>query len=155
MKSFTIYTEGVFQSKWLSKFINKLTLFGKTGKIERLVYLTFFFIKKELSICPMFFFFEVLEKVRPVIGLKIYKKKGRKVTTKTAMPIKLNTTAQYKKAIFWLRLSISVKEEKQLVSKIFQEFYDTLILDAGNSLKKKKTYYKYAVLFKATRKFKW
>jgi hypothetical protein len=48
----------------------------------------------------MFFFFEVLEKVRPVISLKIYKKKGRKVTTKTAMPIKLNTTAQYKKAIF-------------------------------------------------------
>lgn len=67
---------------------------------EQKIYLSFFLIKKKLNICPLFFFFEVLEKIKPIVGLKIYKKKNRKLNKISAGSYILEVSAQYKKAIF-------------------------------------------------------
>jgi ribosomal protein S7 len=72
MKYF-IYKEGIFQSYFLSKFINKLPLPYKKFSIEKIIYFTFYLIKKNLKYYPLFIFFEVLEKIKPSIGLQIYK----------------------------------------------------------------------------------
>jgi hypothetical protein len=55
-----------------------------------------------LNCCPVFFFFEALEKIKPFIGLKLYKKKHRKkkIVKVTATPFFLVLPLQYKKAIF-------------------------------------------------------
>jgi ribosomal protein S7 len=72
-----------------------------------------------------------------------------------AFPFLLNTTSQYKKSILWLIQSIKLRSEHNLSLKIYYEFYDILFNFGGNTLKKKKDYYKHIILFKTVKKFKW
>lgn len=149
------YMEGIFKSIWLSKFINQWFFIGKQFSVEKIIYFSFFLIKKKLKCSPLFIFFETLEKIRPLIGLKLYKKKKRKITQVTASPIIIKEPLQYKKAIFWLAKAIKFRKEKSLSLKIIQEFYAIIFLNNGNTLKKKKEYYQYAILYKTVKKFKW
>jgi len=149
------YMEGIFKSIWLSKFINQWFFIGEQFNIEKIIYFSFFLIKKKLKCSPIFIFFEVLEKIRPLIGLKIYKKKKRKLTKVTASPIIIKEPIQYKRAIFWLATAIKFRKEKFLSLKILQEFYGIIFFNTGNTLKKKKEFYQYAIMYKTIKKFKW
>ena len=154
---FLKYNDGYYSSKWLSKFINKMSIKGKKDFIEKLIYLSLFSIKKKLKFYPLFIFFEVLEKIKISIGLKLNKNKWKnsKNIAVKAFPFLLNTTSQYKKSILWLIQSIKLRSELNLSLKIYYEFYDILFNFGGNTLKKKKNYYKHIILFKTVKKFKW
>lgn len=151
------YIEGIFRSKWFSKLINHWFFSGLHYKAEKLFYLSFYLLKSKLNCCPIFFLFEALEKIKPIVGLKIYKKKHKKkkMIKTTAIPFFLTISLQYKKAIFWLSKSIQLRFEKKLTAKISNELYAINILNGGESLKKKKECYKYAVMFKTAKRFKW
>lgn len=148
-----LYIEGTFRSKWFSKLINHWFFSGLNYKAEKIFYLSFYLLKNKLKCCPIFFLFEALEKIKPIIGLKFYKKK-KKIKI-TAIPFFLTLALQYKKAIFWLSKAIQLRFEKKLISKISNELYAINILNRGESLKKKKECYKYAIMFKTVKRFKW
>lgn len=93
------YTEGIFYSNRLSKFINYCFFRGRSHRIEKILYQSLFLIKFKLSCCPLYLFFEVLEKIKPSIGLRLYKRKKRKTHTVSAVPFVLSSVARYKKAI--------------------------------------------------------
>lgn len=150
-----VYSDGIFNSKWLSKFINQWFFVGQQQKVERLVYLTFFWIKKKLLISPLFFFFESLEKLKPILGLKIYKKKHRKEIKMRAIPYILPVSLRYKKALQWLISAIKIQAHGNLKFKIFKELFAVNFFKNSLSQKKKKEYYKYAVLYKKNSQFKW
>jgi len=147
--------DGVFWSKWLTKFFNKFCFTGKFFLVEKTIYLSFFYIKKNLNSSALFFFFEVLEKIKPMIGLKLYTLKKRKIQRAAAVPYVVNFTLQYKKAIFWIVNSIKLRKEKTGFLRVFQEFHDILLNKTGNSFLKKKEFYQNVVLFKSAKKFKW
>ncbi len=147
--------DGVFWSKWLLKFINKFIFTGKKYLVEKIIYLSFFYIKKNLNSSAIFFFFEVLERIKPIVGLKFYTLKKRKLKRITAVPYIVSISLQYKKAIFWLVNAIKLRKEKEWFLKIFQEFYDILLNKTGHSFLKKKEFYRYVILFKTAKKFKW
>lgn len=149
------YVESFFQSKWLSKFVKQWFFKGKNYKLEKILYRSFFNLKKKLKYCPLFFFFEAIEKIKPEIGLKIYHKRKNKINQTTTIPYILDSLAQYKKSIRWLVKSIKLRKDFFLIDKINKEFYDIIIHNKGDSLKKKKGYYKYAVMFKSIIKYKW
>jgi ribosomal protein S7 len=90
------YIEGIFFSKWFSKFINNCFRLKNKITVEKILYQTFFFLKKKLNFSCLFFFFETLEKVKPVIGLKVFTV-GKNKTK--AIPTFLHVGLQYKKAI--------------------------------------------------------
>jgi ribosomal protein S7 len=142
--------EGVYTSKYLSTFINSLSFSGDKLKTELLVYNSFFLIKKQLRLCPIFLFFEVLEKIKPVFGLKLYgcRTKSKQIV---AIPYILNKGLRYKKAVFWL--SRAIKPSNKF--KIFNEFYAVVFLNSGVSLKKKLQHYEYGSLYKKSKRFKW
>jgi hypothetical protein len=48
-----------------------------------------------------------------------------------------------------------VRHEKKLILKIVNELYGINFLNVGESLKKKTEYYKFGVMFKVTKRFKW
>ena len=146
-----IYNEGVFFSKWVSKFINKCLQIAKKIKIEKIIYANFFFIKKNLNFAPLFLFFEILEQIKPIVGLKVY---TLGVGKTKAIPIFLNIGLQYKKALFWLVSSIIVRKEIKIINKVYGEFYDTLIKKTSETLLKKKKHYKYTIIFKSVKRFK-
>lgn len=151
------YIEGTFRSKWFSKLINHWFFSGLNYRAEKIFYLSFYLLKNKLNCSPIFFLFEALEKIKPIIGLKLYKKKQKKkkMMKITAIPFFLTLALQYKKAIFWLSKAIQLRFEKKLTSKISNELYAVNVLNVGESLKKKQECYKYAVMFKTAKRFKW
>lgn len=122
---------------------------------EYIISSVFFLFKKKLRIAPLFFFFEVIEKIKPIVGLKLYKKQRKKINGVIALPYLLDIPLRYKKAIFWLSRAIKLRVGSTFFVKIFQEFYDILFLNSGLSYKKKKEYYGYSMLYKKVHKFKW
>lgn len=128
---------------------------GKKFLFEKMLYFSFFLIKKRLSGCAFFFFFEILEKIKPMIGLKLYLVQKKKIQRTIAIPYILRISLQYKKAMFWLSNAIKIRKEKKWSLKLFHEFYDIILNKMGNAFLKKKDFYKYVILFKTTKKFKW
>jgi len=149
------YIEGVFKSRWLSKFINQWSFTSEKIKIENLIYSVLFLYKRNYNFCGLSYFFQALEKIKPIVGLKIYKKSwGRKKKIRVASFI-LPVGLQYKKAIFWLSKSMKLRKEIHLKDKLVNELNDILCNTTSLALKKKKEHYKFAVMFKAVKKFKW
>jgi ribosomal protein S7 len=70
------------------------------------------------------------------------------------VPFILDNLAQYKKSIYWLVKAIKLRKEFFLTDKVIKEFYDIIFYNKGDSLKKKKNYYRYAVIFKSGTKYK-
>lgn len=150
-----IYQEGIFTSKWLSKFINCWFFEGEKFKIEKLIYFSFFCLKKYFESNALFFFFESLERLKPWIGLKLNKLVKSKKKKIQSYPVILSKKAQYKKAIYWLVKSIQLRKEVSFSIKLINEITSIVFDELTNSLKKKKEYYNYAIMFKSIRKFKW
>ena len=150
-----IYKDAIFQSRWLSKFISCLFFTGKKWKAEKMIYFSFFCLKYFFIINMLYLFLEILECLKPWIGIKIYhtlKGKRKKIQ---AYPIILTINTQYKKAIYWLLSSIKLRQELNFCIKINTEIKNIIFNETTNSFKKKKEYYNYAILFKSTQKFKW
>jgi ribosomal protein S7 len=151
MKKF-IYQEGVFNCKWLSKFINCWFFKGEKFKIEKLIYDSIFFLKLFLSTNGLLLLFEALDHLRPWIGLKLHRSGKQR---NQAHPVILTPNIQYRKAIYWLVKSIQLRKEINFSMRMCYEIKGIVFGEMTNSLRKKKEYYNYAVLFKSVRKFKW
>lgn len=154
MKNLT-YQEGIFNSKWLSKFINCWFFKGEKFKIEKLIYESFFCLKKKFNINGLLLLLEVLEQLKPWIGLKLHRSTNQRKSQIQAHPVILTSNIQYRKAIYWLVKSIQLRKEINFSIRMSNEIKGIVFGEMTNSLKKKKEYYKYAVLFKSVRKFKW
>ena len=112
--------DGVFKSILLSKFIKHLYTLANSSLIFKSIYTVFYILKKKLNCCPIFFFFEAIEKIRPIIGVKLSsKKKIKEIEITFASIYILRKEEQYNKAIFWLYKSVSMRKEKSLIIKIF------------------------------------
>jgi ribosomal protein S7 len=151
----TVYQEGVFNCQWLSKFINCLFFKGKKFKIEKLVYSSFLFLKKFLNANGLLLLFETLEQLKPWIGLKLHRSIKQRNSQIQASPVTLTSNIQYRKAIYWLVKSIQIRKETNFLKRMSNEIKGIILSDMTNSLKRKKEYYNYTVLFKSVRKFKW
>jgi ribosomal protein S7 len=154
MKNY-IYKEGIFKSKWLSKFINSLFFTGKRWKSENFAYDSFFALKFFFVINILFLFLEVLERLKPWVGLRLQHIMYNKKQKIQAYPITLNKGTQYTKAINWLIRSIQLRQETNFCTRISNEIKSIIFNELTNSIIKKKEYYKYAIMFKSKKNFKW
>jgi ribosomal protein S7 len=96
-------------------------------------------LKIKLNCNPLFFFFEALEKIKPIVGLKFTKKniKASKVLKVTAVPFLLTVELQYKQALLWLIKSTVLRVDKSLSLKLFSELYSITFFNTSLALKKK------------------
>lgn len=149
-----IYLEGFFRSKWLSKFINCFLFCGKQQHVESLIYMSFLYIKKHHNTRPLFIYFEALERIKPVLGLRVFQQKNRKLNRHLIVPYFLKESLRYKKAISWVVRSLKsqrcniLTNVKGLLDVLFNASLSVCLL-------KKKECYGHALLFKKTKKFRW
>ena len=148
--------DNIYMSKLFLKFINSFIFTSLKFKMEKLIYNTFFFWKKQLNIIPLFFLFEALFKIRPLIGFYIYivkTKQNKKIKIK---PHFMPFEARWKKAIYWLSRSIKIDRDKQsFFSNIINEVLNITTLEKGISLQQKIKYYKTILSFKTSKNYIW
>ena len=77
---YLIKRDNIFLSKLFSKFINNLIYTNLKKKINNIIFNSFYYLKKLLGTNSIFFFFESLIKLRPLVGFYVYviKKKKKK-----------------------------------------------------------------------------
>ena len=149
-----IKIENIYMCKLFSKFINTLIFKNLKFKLEKHIYNSFFFWKKILNSLPIFYFFEALLKIRPLIGFYIYiikKKQKKKIKIK---PYFMGFIARWQKGIYWLTRSIKMQSENLLFNFI-NDLYNIVYNDKSNALKQKVKFYKTILLFKTSKNFLW
>lgn len=115
---------------------------------------------------PIFFFFEVLYLYKPMLNVKIFKptKKGKKSVKKSKkkkkirtkiIPVPISRKKRYDLIIKWLVDSINSRKEFSLGSRIINEFYDSLILKRGGTLKKKMQLSKLLTINRSNIHYRW
>jgi len=73
---------------------------GYKSKFEKFLYKSFFDLKKNYVFSAVFLFFEVLEKLKPAVGLKLYTQGNSKKKRIKACPTLLTFNSKYNKAIY-------------------------------------------------------
>jgi hypothetical protein len=147
------YIEGIFKCKWASNFISRWC-FNKI-KVEKFFYFSFFLLKKKFIISPLFLFFEVIEKLKPSLGLKIYSENKNKQTKFKAYPTILDFRLKYKKSLYWLMKSTQLQKDLFFQNKLYKDIVNLTLKHTINSTQMKQEYYNYAVLFKSSKRFHW
>ena len=96
---YLLYLEYIYGNFLLSYFIQKLNTKGKKMLYERILFQSFFLIKIKLRDNPYLIFFDVLEKIKPIISIKLKKKIFKNKKKFIIIPINLNKYQQYQQAI--------------------------------------------------------
>lgn len=115
------YSNSVYKSYWLNKFINRLFFKGKKEYIERHLYSCFSFLKG-MSNYPLLIFYEILDMVKPIILLK-WIRKGKNYYQ---VPKLIHRTDSYKTAILWISYVVKKNNSLGFFKKIFVEFVGIL-----------------------------
>ena len=151
IKKSNLYTSHLF-----NKFINKLIYKNLKKKIEHLIYNSFFYWKKLLGNSSVFYFFESLLKIRPLINFYIYTVKKKKKKQIKIKPYFMSFRNRWHKAIYWLSRSLKMDIGKQnIIINMINELYNINFLDKSQSLKQKAKHYKTILSFKTSKNFKW
>ena len=107
------------------------------NKVETSVFKAFSILKIKHKKKPLLLFFLVLQKIKPIIHVKVIGF-GKK---KYNIPYNLSVVTKYKLAIKWLALSIKKRKETSLEFKIVGELNSLLLGNDSESLKKRNTLY--------------
>jgi ribosomal protein S7 len=151
-----VYNEAFFKSKLITKLINIFFFMGLKERLEKIIYFTFKFLKYKLRIKnPLLYFFECVEKLRPIIWLKKRISFLNKAKKSQYTPYCLNSNKSYCVAIHWLYFGIILQKKIILLKKIFNEIVNINVFNTGITLQKKYEHYYLCVQFKHTKNFRW
>ena len=134
--------------------MNKNLVWLENFLTEKLIYSVLYFFKKCFNIHSIFFLCEAFEKLKPWIGLRLHRVVKSKKKKIYAYPVIINNSTQNKKALYWLIKSFQSRKELSFLIKMTKELESILFNEMTESLRKKKEYYNYAILFKSVKKFK-
>jgi len=148
--------EGFFHCNLVSKFINIFFFSGLKESIEKIIYFTFKFLKRKLNVkTPLFYFFECIEHLRPILGLK-KKLNFFNIVKKTQyITYYLKSNKSYNIAITWFYFEIKLKKKTILLQKIFNEIVNLNLFNLGISLQRKYQHYHFCVEYKNNKNYRW
>jgi ribosomal protein S7 len=85
----------VFFSWFLLKFINKFMKGGQKNKVLKIMFQALSVFKKRYNINPIIVYFLVIQKIKPIVDIKVLGFGNKKFT----VPVSLSLAKQYKKAV--------------------------------------------------------
>lgn len=144
----------IFFSNWINSFITILLTKGNKHCIENSLYFAFILIKKKFNVCCLFLYFEIVEKLKSVVNLKITKLPKKKSYIIKVVPNIITFSKQYKKGIRWLSKALKKQKKNPFSILCIFEFYNIIYKKTSISLLTKLDYYKYLLKFNLTKNFK-
>lgn len=146
----------LYMSQLFLKFLNTLIFFNLKLKMEKLIYLSFFYWKKKYKTTPLFFFFQALLSVRPLIGFYLYIIKKKQKKTIKIKPYYMSFLGRWQKAIYWFTRIFKIEHTKKGLSHIIlYEIYNITYNNLSPILKQKIKFYQTILFFKSTKNYKW
>ncbi|MBC1817362.1 30S ribosomal protein S7, partial [Listeria seeligeri] len=134
-----VLPDPIYNSKLVTRLINKLMIDGKRGKAQSIIYSAFDIIAQESGKDPMEVFDEAIKNIMPVLEVKARRVGGANYQ----VPIEVRADRRTTLGLRWLVNYSRLRGEKTMVERLAHE-----ILDASNntgaSVKKREDTHKMA-----------
>ena len=147
-----VMPDPIYNSKIVTKLINRVTLDGKKSIAEKIVYSAFEIASKKTNgeKQGIEIFNEAIEKVKPVLEVK-----SRRVGGATyQVPVEVRSDRQLSLALRWLVESSRKRNERTMAERLANELLDASN-EKGATFKKKEDIYKMAEANKAFAHYRW
>ncbi len=145
-----VLPDPVYNSKTVSKFINKVMLSGKKSVAQRVVYDAFNIIKDKSGKDPLEVFETALKNVMPVLEVRARRVGGANYQ----VPVEVRPDRRMTLGIRWLVNYARLRSEKTMDARLSGELLDAAN-NTGASIKKKEDTHKMAEANKAFAHYRW
>lgn len=145
-----VLPDPVYNSKLVTRFINKIMLSGKKGVAENIVYEAFDIIRSKTGKDPLEVFEQALKNVMPVLEVKARRVGG----SNYQVPVEVRADRRLSLGIRWLVRYSRDRGEKTMNERLAAELLDASN-STGASVKKKEDTHKMAEANKAFAHYRW
>ena len=144
-----VLPDPVYNSKLVTRFINKVMYDGKKGIAETIVYDAFEIIRSKMGQDPMEVFDQAINNIMPVLELKVRRIGGANYQ----VPVEVSGERRMTLGLRWLVNYSRLRNENTMVDRLANEIIDASN-GAGASVKKKEDTHKMAEANKAFAHFR-
>ena len=145
-----VLPDPVYNSKIVTKFINKVMLSGKKGVAERVVYDAFEIIRAKTGNDPLEVFETALKNVMPVLEVRARRVGGANYQ----VPVEVRPDRRMTLGIRWMVNDARLRGEKTMDERLAGELMDAAN-NTGAAIKKKEDTHKMAEANKAFAHYRW
>ena len=145
-----VVADPIYNSKLVTKLINKIMLDGKKGVAQGILYNAFDIIEEKTGQQPMEVFEKALGNVMPLLELKVRRVGGANYQ----VPIEVSAERRLTLGLRWIVNYSRLRHEKTMEQRLAAEIIDAAN-GTGASVKKKEDTHKMAEANKAFAHYRW
>lgn len=145
-----VLPDPLYNSKLVTRTINRLMLDGKRGKAATILYSAFDIVKEQTGQDPMEVFEQAIENIMPLLEVKARRVGG----SNYQVPVEVRPERRYTLAIRWLVSYSRLRGEKTMELRLAREIMDAAN-NTGASVKKREDMHKMAEANKAFAHYRW
>lgn len=145
-----VLADPVYNSKLVTRLINKIMLDGKRGTAQKILYNAFDIVEVKTGKPPMEVFEAALENVMPQLELKLRRVGGANYQ----VPVEVSDERRLTLGLRWLVNYARLRNEKTMEQRLAAEIMDAAN-NTGASVKKRESVHKMAEANKAFAHYRW
>ncbi len=145
-----VLQDPIYNSKLVTRLINKIMLDGKRGVAQSILYNAFDIVEKKTGREPMEVFEQALENIMPLLELKVRRVGGANYQ----VPVEVSSERRLTLGLRWLVNYSRLRHEKTMEQRLAAEIIDAAN-GTGASVKKKDDTHKMAEANKAFAHYRW
>ncbi|AHI53347.1 30S ribosomal protein S7 [Spiroplasma culicicola] len=145
-----VLPDPVYNSKLVTRAVNKIMLDGKRGTAQHILYKAFEKIQEKTGTSAIEVFNKAIENIKPHLELKVRRIGGANYQ----VPVEVSTDRKVTLALRWLINYSRLRNEKEMVDRLANEIIDASN-GIGGSVKKREDTHKMAEANKAFAHYRW
>ncbi len=145
-----VLPDPIYNSKLVTKLINRIMLDGKRGTAQTILYNSFAIVKEKTNTEPMEVFEKALGNVMPMLELKVRRVGGANYQ----VPVEVSAERKLTLGLRWIVNYSRLRHEKTMEERLAAEIMDAAN-GTGASVKKKEDTHKMAEANKAFAHYRW
>ncbi|MCR5067401.1 MAG: 30S ribosomal protein S7 [Erysipelotrichaceae bacterium] len=145
-----VLADPIYNSKLITRLINRIMLDGKRGTAETILYNAFDIVEEKTGQQPMEVFEKALENIMPVLELKMRRVGG----SNYQVPVEVSQERRLTLGLRWLVNYARTRNEKTMELRLANEIIDASN-GVGGACKKREDTHKMAEANKAYAHFRW
>lgn len=145
-----VLPDPIFQSKDVTRLINRIMVDGKRGTAANIIYNAFDIIKEATGNEPIEVFTQAMENIKPVLEVKARRVGG----SNYQVPVEVRPERQMTLALRWLANYARLRGEHTMEQRLAKEIMDAAN-NTGASVKKREDTHKMADANRAFAHYRW
>ena len=145
-----VLTDPIYNSKLVTRLVNKIMIDGKKGVAQNILYNAFDIVEKKTGQQPMEVFEKALDNVMPELELKVRRVGGANYQ----VPVEVSDERRLTLGLRWIVNYSRLRSEKTMEQRLANEIMDAAN-GSGASVKKKDDTHKMAEANKAFAHYRW